>query len=97
MKDQSMQLPGFPRDEVGSAKGSDRGWSVTFWGTGDSMGVPRVYCACQVCEEARKEGVNRRYRSSCFSNGAKTGCSLIAGRTGRGRWREQGCSGWMIS
>ncbi|WP_019423030.1 MBL fold metallo-hydrolase [Paenibacillus sp. OSY-SE] len=39
-------------------------WSITFWGTGDSMGVPRVYCACEVCEEARRSGVNRRYRSS---------------------------------
>ncbi|WP_374019463.1 MBL fold metallo-hydrolase [Paenibacillus thiaminolyticus] len=64
MTDQSMQLPGFPHNEEGSAEGYDRGWTVTFWGTGDSMGVPRVYCACPVCEEARKEGVNRRYRSS---------------------------------
>ena len=33
-------------------------------GTGDSMGVPRVYCDCQVCNEARGTGLNRRYRSS---------------------------------
>jgi phosphoribosyl 1,2-cyclic phosphate phosphodiesterase len=38
--------------------------TVTFWGTGDSMGVPRVYCSCEVCEEARSGGLNRRYRSS---------------------------------
>lgn len=38
--------------------------AISFWGTGDSLGVPRVYCNCNVCDEARKEGVNRRYRSS---------------------------------
>jgi phosphoribosyl 1,2-cyclic phosphate phosphodiesterase len=33
-------------------------------GTGDSMGVPRVYCGCGVCEESRATGLNRRLRSS---------------------------------
>lgn len=28
------------------------------------MGVPRLYCECQVCAEARTTGTNRRYRSS---------------------------------
>lgn len=28
------------------------------------MGVPRVYCSCAVCEEARATGINRRLRSS---------------------------------
>ncbi|WP_372633441.1 MBL fold metallo-hydrolase [Cohnella sp.] len=37
---------------------------VTFLGTGDSMGTPRVYCDCEVCGEARSGGLNRRYRSS---------------------------------
>ena len=37
---------------------------ITFWGTGDALGVPRVYCSCGVCEEARNVGENRRYRSS---------------------------------
>ncbi|HEX7056119.1 MAG TPA: MBL fold metallo-hydrolase [Bacilli bacterium] len=38
-------------------------------GTGDSMGVPRVYCDCAVCEEARTAGENRRFRSAAlFSN-----------------------------
>ncbi|WP_246070543.1 MBL fold metallo-hydrolase [Paenibacillus kobensis] len=37
---------------------------LTFRGTGDSMGVPRVYCDCGVCEEARESGTNRRYRSA---------------------------------
>lgn len=27
------------------------------------MGVPRVYCSCSVCEEARSGGANRRLRS----------------------------------
>ncbi|ANE47820.1 hypothetical protein SY83_17710 [Paenibacillus swuensis] len=38
--------------------------TVTFLGTGDSMGVPRSYCSCSVCEEARTSDVNRRLRSS---------------------------------
>ncbi|MFC5467609.1 MBL fold metallo-hydrolase [Cohnella suwonensis] len=37
---------------------------ITFLGTGDSMGTPRVYCECEVCEEARETGINRRLRSS---------------------------------
>lgn len=37
---------------------------IRFLGTGDSMGVPRVYCDCKVCQEARKGGLNRRLRSS---------------------------------
>lgn len=36
---------------------------LVFIGTGDAMGVPRVYCDCEVCGEARSSGVNRRYRS----------------------------------
>ncbi|MDO7907321.1 MBL fold metallo-hydrolase [Paenibacillus sp. JX-17] len=37
---------------------------LIFLGTGDAMGVPRVYCDCEVCTEARKTGLNRRLRSS---------------------------------
>jgi len=37
---------------------------ITFLGTGDSMGVPRVYCSCKVCEEARETRKNKRLRSS---------------------------------
>ncbi len=37
---------------------------LVFLGTGDAMGVPRVYCSCAVCEEARAGMVNRRYRAS---------------------------------
>ncbi|WEK55836.1 MAG: MBL fold metallo-hydrolase [Candidatus Cohnella colombiensis] len=39
---------------------------LTFLGTGDSLGTPRVYCDCQVCVEARLTGMNRRYRSSLW-------------------------------
>lgn len=44
---------------------------LVFLGTGDAMGVPRVYCECAVCAEARKEGVNRRYRSSVWVAGGE--------------------------
>lgn len=37
---------------------------IIFLGTGDSMGVPRIYCNCPTCEEARTTGENRRTRSS---------------------------------
>jgi phosphoribosyl 1,2-cyclic phosphate phosphodiesterase len=37
---------------------------ITVWGTGDSLGVPRVYCNCTVCDEARTTGINNRWRSS---------------------------------
>ncbi|WP_248926822.1 MBL fold metallo-hydrolase [Paenibacillus hamazuiensis] len=43
---------------------------LVFWGTGDAMGVPRVYCGCEVCEEARSTGANRRYRSSVLLQAA---------------------------
>ncbi|MDP4095299.1 MBL fold metallo-hydrolase [Paenibacillus sp. P96] len=42
---------------------------LTFLGTGDAMGVPRVYCNCSVCEEARLTGANRRLRSSVLVEG----------------------------
>ncbi|TNJ63535.1 MBL fold metallo-hydrolase [Paenibacillus hemerocallicola] len=41
---------------------------LTFLGTGDSMGVPRMYCECAVCADARTSGHNRRYRSSVMLN-----------------------------
>lgn len=37
---------------------------LIFRGIGDAMGVPRLYCTCEVCVEARDSGVNRRLRSS---------------------------------
>lgn len=40
------------------------GYQCVFLGNSDSLGVPRVYCECEVCEEARTTGANRRMRSS---------------------------------
>src|SRR5690554_1732656 len=37
---------------------------IVFLGTGDAMGVPRLYCECLVCREAREHGNNQRLRSS---------------------------------
>lgn len=54
---------------------------LIFRGTGDSQGVPRVYCSCRVCEEARLQGagggVNRRFRSSLQINDTKAGVVWI--------------------
>lgn len=30
--------------------------TLVFLGTGDAMGVPRVYCSCETCTEAREQG-----------------------------------------
>ncbi|WP_438347382.1 MBL fold metallo-hydrolase [Paenibacillus sp. FA6] len=49
---------------------------LMFLGTGDAMGVPRVYCDCNVCLEARESGANRRLRSSVIVEG-EWGCFLI--------------------
>lgn len=35
-------------------------------GTGDALGVPRTYCDCAVCAEARTSGANRRGRCSAL-------------------------------
>lgn len=37
---------------------------IVFRGTSDAHGVPRLYCECQVCQEARATGENRRFRPS---------------------------------
>ncbi|GEM45143.1 MBL fold metallo-hydrolase [Deinococcus cellulosilyticus] len=42
---------------------------LVFMGTSDSKGVPRYYCECEICTEARKTGVNRRTRSSLLIQG----------------------------
>jgi len=51
--------------------------TITFRGTGDAMGVPRVYCSCPVCEEARTGGTNRRLRSLVELDGPDFGSTLI--------------------
>lgn len=50
---------------------------LIFRGTGDSMSVPRVYCDCTVCEEARTSGENRRFRSSLQINDSEAGTVWI--------------------
>jgi len=51
--------------------------TLQFLGTGDAMGVPRVYCDCGVCAEARATGVNRRFRSSVLIDDPEAGLVLI--------------------
>ncbi|GGG88194.1 MBL fold metallo-hydrolase [Paenibacillus radicis (ex Gao et al. 2016)] len=52
---------------------------LIFRGTGDSMGVPRVYCDCEVCSEARSAdgGINRRLRSLVQIEETGSGTTLI--------------------
>ncbi|MFM9276836.1 MBL fold metallo-hydrolase [Paenibacillus jiagnxiensis] len=58
---------------------------LTFLGTGDAMGVPRVYCSCEVCEEARETGANRRLRSSVLVEGDHESFLIDCGPD----WRQQ--------
>ncbi|MFB5266948.1 MBL fold metallo-hydrolase [Paenibacillus enshidis] len=58
---------------------------LTFLGTGDAMGVPRVYCSCAVCEEARQTGANRRLRSSVLVEGDHESFLIDCGPD----WRQQ--------
>lgn len=51
--------------------------ALIFLGTGDAMGVPRVYCSCEVCEEARTTGMNRRLRSSVLVQGQEETDSFL--------------------
>ncbi|MFC4637165.1 MBL fold metallo-hydrolase [Deinococcus hohokamensis] len=43
---------------------------LTFLGTADSKGVPRFWCTCAVCQEARETGLNRRTRTGLLLQGA---------------------------
>jgi phosphoribosyl 1,2-cyclic phosphate phosphodiesterase len=52
--------------------------TLIFRGTGDSQGVPRVYCDCAVCTEARAgAGTNARLRPSLQLLEAETGTTWI--------------------
>ena len=44
--------------------------TLTFLGSSDSKGVPRWWCACAVCQEARATGANRRTRPAALVRGA---------------------------
>lgn len=63
---------------------------MTFWGTGDAMGVPRVYCDCEVCQEARSGGVNRRFRSAVSIDGEEGGFLIDCGPDWRSGMERQG-------
>jgi len=54
-------------------------------GNGDSMGVPRVYCDCAVCSEARLTGRNRRLRSAAYLDTEAGGLWIDIGPD----WAEQ--------
>lgn len=62
---------------------------ITFWGTGDAMGVPRVYCDCEVCGEARSGGVNRRFRSAVSIDGEEGGFLIDCGPDWRSGMESQ--------
>ncbi|QNK55222.1 MBL fold metallo-hydrolase [Paenibacillus sp. PAMC21692] len=51
--------------------------TLIFRGTGDSQGVPRIYCECDVCVEARGTGENLRLRPSLQWQDADAGTTWI--------------------
>ncbi|GAA5435821.1 MBL fold metallo-hydrolase [Deinococcus aquaticus] len=57
--------------------------TLTLLGTGDSKGVPRFWCACPVCTEARgvngQPGVNRRTRTATLLRSGGQSALLDAG------------------
>lgn len=65
---------------------------LTFLGTGDAMGVPRVYCDCDVCTEARLTGENKRKRSSVLidGDGANEQFMIDCGPDWRSQMEDQG-------
>lgn len=59
--------------------GVTSGHTLTFLGTADSKGVPRFWCNCAVCAEARTSGVNRRTRTAHLLRGGGEVALLDAG------------------
>lgn len=53
--------------------------TLTFLGTADSKGVPRFWCDCLVCQEARVTGVNRRTRTAMLLQNGEEVVLLDAG------------------
>lgn len=45
--------------------------TLRFLGAGDSQGVPRWWCGCSVCHEARTTGINVRTRPSVVIEGSE--------------------------
>jgi phosphoribosyl 1,2-cyclic phosphate phosphodiesterase len=50
---------------------ASRAATLRFLGSGDSQGVPRWWCACSVCHEARTTGINARTRPSVVIEGSE--------------------------
>ena len=46
--------------------------TLTFLGSADSQGVPRWWCGCSVCTEAKTTGKNARTRPSVVIQGRET-------------------------
>lgn len=59
--------------------------TLVFLGTGDAMGVPRVYCSCETCMEARTDGRNARLRSSVLIDNGSDFLAIDCGPD----WRRQ--------
>ncbi|WP_438498331.1 MBL fold metallo-hydrolase [Paenibacillus sp. IHBB 3054] len=59
--------------------------NLVFLGTGDAMGVPRVYCSCETCMEARAGGLNVRLRSSVLIDNGSDFLAIDCGPD----WRRQ--------
>ena len=53
--------------------------TLTFLGTADSKGVPRFWCGCPVCTEARETGTNRRTRTALLLRAGDRVALLDAG------------------
>ncbi|MFC5847720.1 MBL fold metallo-hydrolase [Deinococcus petrolearius] len=53
--------------------------ALTFLGTADSKGVPRFWCGCPVCAEARGSGSNRRTRTALLLRAGERVALLDAG------------------
>lgn len=66
---------------------------LQFLGTSDAMGVPRVYCSCEVCKEARLTGENRRYRSSVLLRTEDGDLLIDCGPDWRGQMESAGLHG----
>lgn len=65
--------------------------SLLFLGTGDSLGVPRVYCDCPVCAEARATGANVRLRSSALLETPEGPLLIDCGPDWRRQMETLGC------
>ncbi|ULO06433.1 MBL fold metallo-hydrolase [Paenibacillus sp. 19GGS1-52] len=64
--------------------------TLVFLGTGDAMGVPRVYCSCETCTEARATGENVRLRSSVLIDNGTEVLVIDCGPDWRRQMEAQG-------